>query len=60
VIVVELPHKSGMLKRITEALVLEEIDIRYVYGTALAGQEKCLLVLHTTNDDHVLPRLNNM
>lgn len=58
VILVELPHKSGMLKRIAEALVLEEIDIRHVYGTALVGQEKCLLVLHTSNDEHALPRLN--
>jgi hypothetical protein len=58
VILVELPHKPGILKRITEALVREEIDIRLVYATALVGQEKCLMVLHTSNDDHALARLN--
>lgn len=56
----ELPHKPGILKRIAEALVLEEIDIRLVYGTALVGQETCLLVLHTSNDEHALPRLNRV
>ncbi len=60
VILMELPHKPGILKRITEALLLEEIDIRLVYATALVGQEACLLVLHTSNDDHALPRLNRV
>ncbi len=58
VILVELPHKPGILKRITEALVREEIDIRLVYATALVEQDKCLMVLHTSNDDHALARLN--
>jgi hypothetical protein len=60
VILAELPHKPGLLKRITEALVLEEIDIRLVYGTALVGRDTCLLVLHTSNDEHALPRLNKV
>jgi hypothetical protein len=58
VIVAELAHKPGVLKRIAEALVPEEIDIRLVYATALVGQDKCLLVLHTSNDQHALSRLN--
>ena len=58
VILLELPHKPGVLKRITEALVVEEIDIRLLYTTALVGQDTCLLVLHTSNDEHALPRLN--
>jgi hypothetical protein len=60
VILVRLPHKPGILKRITEALVLEEIDIRLLYATAFVEQEECLLVLHTSNDEHALPRLNRV
>lgn len=60
VILVELLHKPGILKRIAEALVPEEIDIRLVYATALVEQGNCLLVLHTSNDDHALPRLNRI
>jgi hypothetical protein len=58
VIMAELPHKPGVLKRIAEALALEEIDIRHLYATALAGQERCLVVLRTSNDKHALIRLN--
>ncbi len=58
VILMEVPHKPGMLKRIAEVLAGENIDIHYVYSTALDQHEKCLLVLHTANDEHALPRLN--
>jgi hypothetical protein len=59
-ILLEVPHKPGMLKRVTEVLASEKIDIRYVYATALDQHERCLLVLHTDNDDHALPKLNKM
>ena len=58
VILMELPHKPGMLKRITQALAVEEIDIWQIYGSALPGQEKSLVVLRTSNDGHALLRLN--
>jgi len=60
VILLELPHKPGILKRMSEVLADEGIDIHYVYGSALMDDEKCLLVLHTENDDHALPRLNQL
>jgi hypothetical protein len=59
-ILLEVLHKPGMLKRITEVLAGENIDIHYVYATALDQHEKCLLVLHTNNDDHALPTLKKM
>jgi len=59
VILMEMPHKPGMLKRITHALALEEIDLRHLYATALAGQERCLVILRTSNDSRALLRLNN-
>jgi hypothetical protein len=58
VILMELPHKPGMLKRITQALAAEEIDIQQMYGSALPGQERSLIVLRTSNDGHALLRLN--
>jgi hypothetical protein len=60
VILLELPHKPGMLKRITHALASEEIDVRQIYGSALPGQEKSLVVLRTSNDGHALLRLNKV
>jgi len=60
VILMEVPPKPGMLRRITEVLASENIDIRYVYATALDQHDKCLLVLHTDNDEHALPKLNKM
>jgi hypothetical protein len=50
VMLMEMPHKPGMLKRVTHALALEEIDLRHLYATALTGQEKCLVILRTSND----------
>ena len=35
VVLLEVPHRPGMLKRVTEALAEEDIDIHYVYATAL-------------------------
>lgn len=58
VILIELAHKPGMLKRLGEVLASDEIDIRHVYATVLEEQDKCLLVLRTSNDEHALPWLN--
>ncbi len=60
VILMEMPQKPGMLKRIAHALALVEIDLRSLYATALAGQEKSLVILRTSNDSHALLRLNNV
>lgn len=60
VILLDLPHKPGMLKAITEVLAWEEIDIQYIYVTADARQEQALVVLHTSNDEHALPRLRRL
>jgi hypothetical protein len=54
VVVAELAHRPGMLRRFTETLAQEGIDIHHVYATAAQDDEKCLLVLHSSNDDHAL------
>lgn len=58
VVILEVPHKPGMLKRVAEVLKNESIDIDHVYASALESQDKCLLILHTTNDEHAIPKLN--
>lgn len=60
VILLKLPHKPGMLRRIAEVLAGENIDIHYIYASALEEHQRCLVVLHTDNDEHTLPRLNKM
>ena len=60
VILVEVPHKPGMLKRVAEVSTAESVDIQHIYASALQEQEKCLLVLHTDNDEHLLPKLHQL
>jgi hypothetical protein len=60
VILMELPHKSGMLGRVAEALARDRTDIHHLYASALDDQERCLLVLHTRNDERALPVLNKL
>ncbi len=57
-IFLELPHKPGILKHISDALTREDIDICHVYATALDRDDDCLLVLHTADDEHAIPVLN--
>jgi hypothetical protein len=60
VIVMELVHKPGMLKRAAETLAKAGIDIRHIYATAAQQDDKCLVVLHSTNDDHALVLLKQI
>jgi len=60
VILMELAHKPGILKHVTEALAEENIDVRHVYATMLEQHKKCLLVLHTSDDERALPKLNKL
>jgi hypothetical protein len=58
VLVAEVPHKPGMLRRITEKLAHGEIDIHHLYATASMKQGECLVVFATANNDHALVLLN--
>ena len=59
-ILIELPHKPGILKHISDSLTREDIDIYHIYATALDRNDSCLLVLHTADDEHAIPTLNRM
>jgi hypothetical protein len=57
VVVVELPHRPGMLKTVTRTLADDDIDIHHVYGTIAQGQDKCLLAFHSANDEAAMRKL---
>lgn len=58
VLVAELPHKPGVLHRLTEKLAQEDIDIHHLYAAAAGSQDRCLVVLATANNDRALVLLN--
>jgi hypothetical protein len=54
VIMLEIENKAGALKTITAKLASENIDIRYIYGTACTGSCPSRVVLSTNNDEKAL------
>lgn len=58
VVVVEIEHRPGLLREITEKLARQNIDLLYLYGTA-AGGDRCLVVLSSTNNDWAVKVLND-
>ena len=58
VLVTEAPHKPGMLHHITERLAHGDIDVHHLYATAPMGQETCLVVFATANNDRAMVLLN--
>ncbi|MFW5871240.1 MAG: hypothetical protein ACOCVH_02010 [Verrucomicrobiota bacterium] len=57
-VILELPHKPGLLKSVTERLGRAQIDIKHIAATAPMDQEKCLLVLSTSDDQEAVVQLN--
>ncbi len=60
VVVLELTHRPGMLRRMAETVAKAGIDIRHIYATAPEEDDKCLLVFHSSNDSHALVLLNEI
>lgn len=58
-LVAELPHKPGMLHRVTERLAKGDIDIHHLYATAGTGQDLSLVVFATANNDRAMVLLNS-
>jgi len=44
VVAIELPNRPGFLRKITEALARQGLDIQCLYATAAEGAEKSLVV----------------
>lgn len=54
VVIIELEDKPGALKNITAKLATENIDIKYIYGTACSAACPARIVLSTSNDEKTL------
>lgn len=50
VVLVELPNRPGFLRRITEALARQGLDIRYLYASAAADTSHTLVVFSCTHN----------
>jgi hypothetical protein len=58
VLVVEVPHKPGMLRRITSSLAEGGIDIHHLYATAPTGLAESMVVFASANNDRAMVLLN--
>ena len=57
-VLIDMPHKPGMLRSITEKLVGEQIDIRHLYATATNDQDRCLVALECARNESAVVALN--
>ena len=58
VVVVEVPHKPGMLKHLTEILKNAQIDIHHLYASAASDQAKCVVVFSSSDNQKAVVALN--
>jgi len=54
VITVEVAHRPGMLRSITELLREQGVDIHHLYASAYPDQDKCLVVFSSSYNDRAL------
>lgn len=50
VVVSEMDHRPGMLRRLAEDLMVERIDVTHLYATASGDQPRCYFVFSTNNN----------
>jgi hypothetical protein len=58
VLVLDVPHKPGMLRHVTGKLAEGGIDIHHLYATAPAAQDKTMVVFASANNDRAMVLLN--
>ena len=58
VVMVEVPHKPGMLKFMTEKLKEAGIDIHHLYASAASDQAKCVVVFSCSDNQKAVVALN--
>jgi len=58
VVQVDLPHKPGMLRAMTEKLARDGIDINHLYASAGISEAKCMLVMSTSDNERAIVALN--
>ena len=58
VVLVELPHRPGMLESLASKLWKAGVQIHHLTATGLVGQEKTLMVLGTSDNQRAVVALN--
>lgn len=58
ILIFELENKAGALKNLTAKLAAQNIDIKYVYGTACPHNCPARIILSTNNDEKTLVMFN--
>jgi hypothetical protein len=59
VVLVDAPHKPGILRHLTDTLSRENIDLSHLFASATIGQEVCLVVLNSSDNDRAVALLNS-
>lgn len=59
VVVVDLAHKVGMLRHVTERFAERGIDLSHLYVTSTTDQVRCMLVCSTSNNERAMVALND-
>lgn len=57
VVLLELPHRPGFLRRVTDTLRRRGLDIHYLYATAPEGSGKSLVIFSCDNNGKALELL---
>jgi hypothetical protein len=58
VLVVDVPHKPGMLHHVTGKLAEGGIDIHHLYASASIAQDRATIVFASANNDRAMVLLN--
>lgn len=57
-VMVEIPHKPGMLRMLAEKLARAGLDVDHLYATAGSGEARCTVVLSCTDNGRAVVELN--
>lgn len=57
-VMVEIPHRPGMLRVVTEKLARAGLDLDHLYATAGADDTRCIVVLACTDNGRAVVELN--
>ncbi|HQP34577.1 MAG TPA: hypothetical protein PLI95_05350 [Polyangiaceae bacterium] len=60
VVIGELPHRPGTLRRVCEALSTRGIDLHHLYLTAGSDHNRCTIVFGSSNNERAVVFLNEV
>ncbi len=58
-VMIDVPHKPGMLRTLAEKLAMDSIDILHLYVTGTPHVSRCLVILNTNQNDRAVVVLNH-